>query len=276
IDVMSRNEIVTLNGTVGSAYEKQLAKAAAWVAGVDSVDASNLDIKPGAREEMMREQKFYTPSDEQIKQAVSQVFEMDPRIDKAEIDIAVNEATVNLSGEVDNLMAKRAAEEDAENTVGVTGVTNRIKVRPEEIVPNEKLEERVERALVRDPYVELFDINVRARNGKVILEGTVHTSFEKTHAENVASEIIGVVQVANMIDYKQKWLWQQDDDIKGAVKRQIFWDPYVDPDNIRVEVENGIVTLSGTVNNFREKVEAEENAFDAGAKDVMNKLRIKG
>lgn len=276
IDVMVDNGEVTLNGTVGNPYEKHRAKLAAWVAGTDSVDVRYLEVIPWERNKKSRQQKYFNVPDNKIKQAVKDALLFDPRTYEFKIDVQVEDNVVTLMGKVDNLEAKRAAKSDAENTVGVLRVKDHIKVRPAKLVENEELEDRVEKAMIRDPYTEYFDIDVNAVNGKVYLDGNVNTSYEKFHAEKVASKIKGVVEVVNLIDYKRKWVWKPDTDIHQDVNQQIFWSPYVDPDDVNVKVENGIVTLTGEVNSLRERIKAEENAYQGGAKDVINQLRIVG
>jgi hypothetical protein len=54
---------------------------------------------------------------------------------------------------VDSLKAKRAAENDAGNTVGVLYVENRIKVRPEEPLTDEEIAADIRGALKRNPFI---------------------------------------------------------------------------------------------------------------------------
>ena len=49
-----------------------------------------------------------------------------------------------------------------------------------------------------------------------------------------------------------------------------------DSRNITVAVEDGVVTLTGAVEDWSEWRVAEENAFEGNAKDVRNKLKIAG
>jgi osmotically-inducible protein OsmY len=46
-------------------------------------------------------------------------------------------------------------------------------------------------ALLRDPYVSRFDMNILVNGGKVNLEGKVDSAFEKNCAEFVASRVHG-------------------------------------------------------------------------------------
>jgi osmotically-inducible protein OsmY len=41
-----------------------------------------------------------------------------------------------------------------------------------------------------------------------------------------------------------------------------------------VKVENGVATLPGTVDNWRERDAAAKNAYDGGAVLVRNKLKV--
>jgi osmotically-inducible protein OsmY len=118
-------------------------------------------------------------------------------------------------------------------------------------------------------------VGVSALNGKVYLDGRVNTSFERHRAEDVASRVKGVVVVENNLDYEHVWTWKPDWEIRDDVQSQLFWSPFVDFEDITVTVEDGIVTLTGQVDSFQEKYDAEENAFEGGAKDVRNHVSVK-
>ncbi|MBI2955658.1 MAG: BON domain-containing protein [Chloroflexi bacterium] len=67
-----------------------------------------------------------------------------------------------------------------------------------------------------------------------------------------------------------------DDEIERDIRDSLFWDSWVDATNVRVEVENGVVTLTGTAHSSAEKKVAEDDAWDVpGVVDVRNELRIK-
>jgi osmotically-inducible protein OsmY len=177
-------------------------------------------------------------------------------------------------GTVDNLKAGMAAEDDAKNTVGVHRVRNHIKVRPEIIPGNQELETRVVETLARDPYVDIFNIDVEALNGKVALQGKVHTSFEKEHAEDVVRKVKGVVAIENLLEYQHEWTGKSDIEIRQDLKDRLFWHPFVNSDQVEIDVNSGVVTLKGKVDSWLEYSAAEAEAYEAGAKDVRNKLLI--
>jgi osmotically-inducible protein OsmY len=274
IDVAVNDAKVFLSGNVGSVQEKNRAIIDSWVGGVESVDADALDIKWWIRDEMRRHDIYTSQTDSDIQQAVKDAFLYDPRVLSFDIKVDVSFGTVTLSGIVDNLEARQAAEADAKNTMGVVRVINNIKVRPVSIPSSEDLKNRVASVFVNDPYIERFKMDISAYGGTVYLSGDVNTSWEKHRATRLAEGVKGVLSVVNNIDFEQQWTWKPDWEILADVKDEIFWSPFVDADKVTVTVDDGVITLNGTVSNYSERQSAEDNAYEGGAKDVRNKLEI--
>jgi osmotically-inducible protein OsmY len=274
IDVIVDYGAVILSGQVGSAAEYRKAVYSAWVPGVRSVDSDNLEIRTWMNDEMKREKEFSAMTDEEIGEAVKYALIFDPRVASLNVDIDVTKGRVTLTGQVESLQARKAAENDARQTRGVWSVDNYLKVRPESIPDNGKLEAEVARALKLDPYVERFNLTIRAYDGLVYLEGDVNNTFEKNHAEDVASRVKGVIDIVNLIDSRYQWTWKSDDEIKQRVENRLYWSPFISENQVMVEVSEGVVTLQGTVATWMEKLNASEHAFEAGAKDVRNWLEV--
>ncbi len=272
IDVSVTDGKVKLSGTVGSAAESRRAISDAWVNGVKEVDAA-FDIEWWARDQYRRKTATYM-SDEQIRQAVTDAFVYDPLVSAFEPIVSVNNGVVTLTGTVDSLSAKLAAENTARNTVGVWRVVNLLRVRPEERLSDDEILQRVEDALAWDPYVERFDLAVSVENGKVFLHGTVDTAWEKARAQSVAAGVLGVIDVRNNLRVGTEWTWRDDWEIRQDVVSQLWWSPFVDSDSITIEVEQGVVTLRGSVDTWFERRKAAENAREGGAKYVWNRLEV--
>jgi osmotically-inducible protein OsmY len=67
-----------------------------------------------------------------------------------------------------------------------------------------------------------------------------------------------------------------DNDIQKDIEDQLRWDSSVDESDIKLIVENGEVTLGGTVRTFREKRVAETNArVITGVVSVENNITVK-
>lgn len=66
------------------------------------------------------------------------------------------------------------------------------------------------------------------------------------------------------------------DEIKHAVLRELAWDTRVEVADVGVEVTEGMVTLSGTVSSYGEKMAAQEAAHRVvGVHDVVNAIEVK-
>ncbi|MBA3351336.1 MAG: BON domain-containing protein, partial [Blastocatellia bacterium] len=200
VNVTATSGKITLTGTVGSAAEKTRARTLAWVMGVNSVDDQGLKVEPWLAQDMHRKPGITVIPDDQLKKAVTDAFVYDPRVFSFNPEVEVSGGVVTLSGVVDNIKAKQSAEQDARNTVGVYAVKNHIKVRPVNPPPDEKLAQNVKDALLRDTVVDSFQVDVKANNGTVTLNGTVDSYYEKSHAEDVAYRLNGVVSVKNSLD----------------------------------------------------------------------------
>jgi len=304
IDVSVQNGTVTLSGVVGSSAEKNMAIANAYVHGVKAVESSQLKVKRWARDKDLKGQKYAARSKVEVENAIKAAFLYDPRVSIFDVtpEVSKDGSSVVLRGTVDNLKAKLAAGQDARNTAGVLLVDNRIKVRPVGLLSDEKIETRIEKALLRDPYLENYKIAVDVKNGVADLKGTVDSYFEKLHAKDVASRVSGVIVVDNnlsvlktydiylydpYVDSEEKALYEMvwiperpgfpaksDAMIKEDINDQLFWSPFVDADQVTVTVEGGVATLTGTVDSWPEYNAAAINAYEGGAVFVNNDLVV--
>lgn len=274
IKVKVKNGKVTLSGDVSSLAEKNRAGNDAYVGGVKHVDIDDLFITWWTRDTMRRKSAYVSRSDEQVKKAVKDAFFYDPRVSSFNPDVDVDNGIITLSGVVNNLKAKKAAEKDALSVTGVWRVKNYLKVRPATIPTDDVLKKRIARAFFNNPWVDRFEINIDAVGGWVYLSGEVNTLFQKNKAEQLAEGVKGVSNVINKITYPDSWIWKPDQEILEDVKHELFWSPYVDEDQISVTVVNGVVTLAGNVETLTERKAAEDNAYEGGAKNVINNLTV--
>lgn len=299
IDVEVNDGQVALTGTAGSAAEKRIARTKAWVAGVDGVDDSGLNVERWARDEDLRADKYVVKADEDIREAINDALLYDPRVSSFEIDVDVDAGDATLRGTVNNLMAKRAAADTARNTVGVRWVTNRVKVRSENERADSHIKTSIENAIENDAYLEDQEVTATVSNGIVRLYGDVDSYFEKTRAENLVERVYGADLVYNYLDvvydstytydpyvdynYIDDYDWyspdrvytvKRDAGIEEDVEDQLVWSPYVDADDVTVFVDDGVATLTGTVDTWLERDKAEENAWEGGAGWVDNDLIV--
>jgi osmotically-inducible protein OsmY len=235
-------------------------------------------------------------SDEEIRKAVEDAFLYDPRVKSFNPEVTVKGGVVSLSGTVDNLKAKHAAERDARNTVGVWRVKNYLTVRPLTTIADDTIAQQVETALAFNPLVDSAGITVTARNGLVTISGAVDSYVEKAEAEDVAMRTNGVVAVTNVVEVRNPWMtsymwdyqpfygpgpdvrswpYRSDTEILDDIEDELYWSPFVDSDEVTVTVNNGVATLNGTVDSWHEFRSAGVNAIEGGAVRVINNLNVR-
>ncbi len=264
---------VELTGTVGSAAERQRAVEDSHVAGATSVDASGLSIEWWARDRFRRSLPAIYANDGEIEHAVRDAFLFDPRLKDYEPSVDVDDGTVTIKGVVGNLDAKRAAASDARNTVGVLWVVNDLTVNPPETVADEILKDRIRRALDMDPVLrDRESIAIAANGGVVTLAGQLKDHSAKARAGDDAARQRGVIEVRNEITVETRQL--SDTELRNAIEDDLIWNPFVVAANVLVGVNDGQVTLRGMVADWHAYREAAEVASRAGAKEVVNELRV--
>lgn len=272
IEVSVTDGVATLKGSVASLIEKTSATQDAWVAGVIRVDNDGLTVKPGG----MTARTNLVVNDNQIKQLIEMAMSQHPRLASFKPEVESSNHIVTLRGKVDNFAAKKVAEEIARNTTGVTQVENHIRVRPEKLPDDAVLAKEVKNALLRDPYVSRFDMNVSAANAKVYLEGRVDSGFQRRYAEFIASRVPGVVDVRNNLRVTDLEVpYNTDGAIKQDIEYGLRWSPFIEGQGIAVSVEDGIAVLSGKASSWRAKLAATQIARRAGAESVLNQVQVK-
>ena len=151
---------------------------------------------------------------------------------------------------------------------------------PGEQVDDAALLTSVKSALAADPVTEAGEINVDVNRGTVKLAGFVDTSKEKSKAGDIARGVDGVQSVQNDIAVKTENTSTgeviDDSIITGKVKSALIADSTTKAHQINVETKDGVVQLSGFVDNANSKSAATNVAKSVtGVKDVKNELSVK-
>ncbi|HEY5806548.1 MAG TPA: BON domain-containing protein [Povalibacter sp.] len=139
----------------------------------------------------------------------------------------------------------------------------------------------VKSALISNDQTKASQINVETSSGVVQLSGFVDSTAAKAAAETAALNVEGVKQVQNklLIRAADRSTGQVVDDtvITAKVKGEIAGKAGLDTgSDVNVEVNAGVVELSGFVATADEKVRAGELARSInGVKDVHNNISLK-
>lgn len=129
-------------------------------------------------------------------------------------------------------------------------------------------------ALRDDVRVDASDVRVDVLGGVVHLEGSVASFVEKRTATKIAHQVKGVLDIVNALRVVPRTR-HSDSEIADAVRAALARDVWVHEDRIRVQVFEGMVELTGTVDGYVEKAAAERVARSVrGVVDVVNAIVI--
>jgi hyperosmotically inducible protein len=139
---------------------------------------------------------------------------------------------------------------------------------------------KVKAALVENDTTKARQIDVETFRGTVQLNGFVDSTEAKSAATRVASGVSGVKKVDNnlQVQTESRSAGEAIDDsvITAKVKAALIANKDVKAHEVNVETREGVVQLSGFVDNATARNTATEVARGVnGVKDVQNDLQIK-
>lgn len=139
---------------------------------------------------------------------------------------------------------------------------------------------RVKSALLADPAIKSFDLQVETRKGTVQLSGFVDSQAQIDQALAVTRSVAGVTEVENGVSLKGApgTMGSKFDDatVTGRVKTALLADPDIKSFDISVRTSEGEVQLTGFVDNQGQIDQATQIArATEGASSVKNELSIK-
>lgn len=249
VEVQTRNGIVTLSGIVYHLLEKErAARITEYIKGVRAV-VDELSIKNG------------TVDASEIRQQIISEFNNHLTLETDQVDVRVTDSRVFLSGEADSWPEKQLYARVVKNVKGVREVDNRIDVSVKKDRPDREIREEIVRRLAWDVRVDSGKIDVSVNDGKLSLSGLAGSAAEKRIARHHAW-VAGVTEV-NLSGLKVDWRLRDDmqrdisygsmsdDAIRKAVGDALAYQPGVDPEDLEIHADHGVVTLSGKVENLK-------------------------
>lgn len=136
-------------------------------------------------------------------------------------------------------------------------------------------------ALVDDDAIKSTDISVKTHNGVVTLSGFVTSQDQAEKAVALVKKVEGVKSVSDKLHVKDS----KNQSVKGyagdtattsEIKAKLLADDIIPSRKVKVETNDGVVLLSGTVDNKAQSDRAEGIAKAIeGVKSVKNDLTVK-
>lgn len=130
-------------------------------------------------------------------------------------------------------------------------------------------------AFARHRHLRVQDLSLTVRQGIVTLQGTVDSYKRKSFASDVVLRIDGVQGVINQLEVSEE---QQlpDEEIARRLRQRLHTIPFFPADQITVSVSEGVVTLSGMVDQLQRVYQVEDEAFwTEGVRDIVNHLTFR-
>jgi osmotically-inducible protein OsmY len=127
------------------------------------------------------------------------------------------------------------------------------------------------------PQIQASEIGVAVKDGVVTLSGIMDTYAKKIAAESAAKHILGVHAVALDIQVGQSPLFKRTDtEIAEAIINTLKQHTGIDHSKIKVEVEDGNVTLTGEVEwEYQRDYCKTSIEYLAGVRNVFNFITLR-
>ncbi len=213
-------------------------------------------------------------TNEELQKDVQDAIKWEPLLHAAEIGVTAKDGVVCLTGIVDSYAKKKEAENAAKKVMGVKALVEKIEVKFPSVwkKTDAEIANEVLIAIKLDLSIPEDKIKVKVENGVVTLEGELPWHYQKDRAEKAVTYLICVKGVLNQIRIKSEI---NDAIEKRDVEMAIARSRSIDERDIIVSVSETTVTLTGTVDSWYQKDEAERIAWNTpGIWSVKNELAV--
>lgn len=239
------------------------------------------------------------PEQDELIEAVRLSLRREPRLGAGlhlKKILPAGDGAVIVEAEVERVAQKKIALERAASVAAVTGIVDRIRVRPGSEMSDEDIRAHMCKALAGDRAFDAAAISeriddrirtlrpargdshdhimVESHEGVVVLTGQVPGLASKRLAGVLAWWVPGSRDVINGLAVEPP---EEDgpDRIEEAVRIALERDPFVDAGRIRAGVRHRTVRLTGLVTSDPERDMAEADAWYVfGVDDVVNEIKV--
>lgn len=213
-------------------------------------------------------------TDENLQKDVQDALKWEPQLHAAEIGVIAKNGIITLTGTVDNYYKKMEAENATKKVNGVKAIVEKIEIKPvnSKSINDNNIAEKILNVFKSDFSIPDEKIKLKVEKGWVTLEGNVNWNYQKEAAKNAVVDLMGVRGVTNNIMTRTN---RNDAVKKTTIEKALSNNAALSHDHIEVSVKNNDVKLSGLVNSFFEKEEAEQIAWKTpGIWSVDNEIGV--
>ena len=214
-----------------------------------------------------------TKKNTQLQKDVMEELKWEPCVTATNIGVFVNNGDVTLSGTGPTFAEKCAAERATRRVAGVKTIAEEIQVTPfgKHKRSDQEIGEAAARAIKAHVWVP-SDVQVTVENSVVTLRGEVNCRYQRSAALEVVRYLAGVKGVSNLISIKTT---VNPTDVKNAIERAFDRNAEFEAEHIKVCIDGGKVTLSGSVRSLSERYAAAEAAWSVpGVNAMQNDIAV--
>lgn len=216
-------------------------------------------------------------------------YALSPYLRANDLKVVVHNGKATLTGKVDEDVNKDLAKQIALGVSGIKDVDNQIMVQADYVpkttsqsygqtIDDATVTAAVRSRLAWSKHVDMAQVKVETKNGRVTLSGNTVNNESKEAAGRLALGTRGVISVSNSLMTNSKATSQDtsqaisDGWITTKVKSSFLYSRNVSGSDIEVNTVNGVVTLKGHVDSGAERALAIELAQNLrGVKSVTAK-----
>ena len=190
-------------------------------------------------------------TDLQLKNDILAELAWDTVLGTVPIEVSVKDGIVNLTGQVGSSAQKHALEKAVRRVAGVRGlaVDVEVKLAPEHERTDSAIARAALDALQWHSWVPHERVQLQVEDGWVTLSGEVDWHYQAASAEKCIRPLTGVRGVINKITVKPR---ASENDISAEITDALTRHARRKASHISVQVEGGVVTLSGEVDSLPE------------------------
>ena len=215
-------------------------------------------------------------NDLQLKSDVDEELAWDPEVNASHIGVIVQGGVVTLTGHVDSLSEKHAAERAVLRLSGVRGLALELDVKlgPCALRSDTEIAQAACAALDLNSVVPPGKVKLEVEHGQVTLTGEVEWDYQRRSAEQAVRPVIGVRAIHNRISVRPN---ASSQDIGAQIAAAFSRQAAREARHIDIDVADGVVTLRGKVHSVAEHRAAIGTARAArGVVRVVDGMEITG
>ncbi len=213
-------------------------------------------------------------SNSELQEDVQNAIRWEPSMHAAEIGVTAKGGIVTLSGTVNSYSKKINAENAAKKVEGVKAIAEDITINyGSSFKKNDtQIAESILNAWEYNWEVPEDKIKVKVEDGWVKLEGEVAWKYQEEATRDAIKNLSGVKGITNLITIKSESKdVLEKKEVENALKRN--WS--IKSKDVKVEVNDNKVKLTGLVHSLYQKEEAGRLAWNAsGVNSVDNELAV--